>query len=174
MISDEALAALHGVEDGARYNTLHSTARELINAGLACDDWGYLGLTESGRSFLRRGKFDYRKIAINCDDMSDLSVHAMQIPDAEIDRTAKTWWKNRAVDPMMSPQHVHAAEEPLELPPELPPEPLPIAETRRQEMLRAAGVASGATGVWVDEKWVEEFIRALDQPTGYLEASFPA
>jgi hypothetical protein len=28
--------------------------------------------------------------------------------------------------------------------------------------LRAAGVASGKTGVWVDEQWVMEFITALD------------
>jgi hypothetical protein len=34
-------------------------------------------------------------------------------------------------------------------------------------MLRAAGVASGITGVWVEDRWVEEFIRALD---GVLEA----
>jgi hypothetical protein len=55
--------------------------------------------------------------------------------------------------------------EPLVMLPEPPPQPLPIAESRRYEMLRAAGVASGKTGMWVDERWVEEFIRALDGPS---------
>jgi hypothetical protein len=171
MISVQAWMALRGLDDGARYNTTHTTARELIEAGLASDDWGHLSLTESGRSYLRRGKFVTR--SVNCEDeyVSDMSVHAMQIPRIEIDRMPKPFWRNHAVDPMMSPQHVQAAQQQSlqaalpqqqQLLPEPPPEPLPIAETRRQEMLRAAGVASGKTGVWVEYKWVEEFIRALD------------
>ena len=30
-----------------------------------------------------------------------------------------------------------------------------------QRALRAAGVASGVTGVWVDEKWVKAFVDAM-------------
>jgi len=60
MISAEALAALSGLEHGARYNTMHSIARELIEAGYACEDWGNLSMTEAGRIYLRKGKFNIR------------------------------------------------------------------------------------------------------------------
>jgi hypothetical protein len=176
MISDQATEALAQLESGARFNTMHSVARELIEAGYASNDWGYLGLTEAGRIYLRRGA---RRIHINSDDQScDLSVHQMQVPKAPIDRTPLPYWKNHAAvdrdgavvddDPMASPQHINkglqAKLADLELPPEAPPEPLPIAESRMQEMMRAAGVASGITGIWVEDRWVEEFIRALDAP----------
>jgi len=157
MISAEALAALGGLERGARYNLAHRVSRELINSGLAQPDWGHLGLTEAGRIYLRRGRFN---IAITGDDnVADMSVSLSS---------------RREIDPMAAPHRAHtrvdaAADEPeaepvihVELLPEAPPAPLPIAETRKQEMMRAAGVASGKTGVWVDEKWVEEFVRALD------------
>jgi len=147
MISAEALVALGAIDRGARYNTIHTTARELMGLGLACEDWGRLGITEAGRIFLRRGKFN---IAIDDDNISDLSAHNTSV---QIKR-----------DPMAAPHRVH--DEPLELLPEAEPTPLPVAETRMQEMLRAAGVASGKTGVWVDAKWLEEFARALDESHG--------
>ena len=153
MISAEALAALGGIEHGARYNTMHTTARELMAAGLACDDWGHLGLTEAGRIYLRRGRFNIR---IDGDSyISDMSITRTVIdPMAAPHRAVRP--PARADDPEAEPS-LH-----VELPPEAPPAPLPIAESRMQEMLRAAGVASGKTGVWPDEKWVEEFVRALD------------
>jgi hypothetical protein len=171
MISAEALAALSGLEHGARYNTMHSIARELIEAGFACEDWGNLGITESGRSYLRRGKFH---IAITSDEhVSELSVHHMQIPDAPIDRRPSKFWKNHAVKDLTQPHRGRgewdpqpdtspAARKPIELVEEAPSEPLPAATDRMQEMLRAAGVASGITGVWPDERWVLEFVKALD------------
>jgi hypothetical protein len=171
MISAEALAALSGLEHGARYNTMHSIARELIEAGYACEDWGNLSMTEAGRIYLRKGKFNIR---ITGDDhVSDMSVHHMQIPDRPIDRRPSKFWKNHAAQDLQQPHHsrgdwdpqldtTSAARKPIELVEEAPAEPLPIAETRRQEMMRAAGVASGITGVWVEDRWVEEFIRALD------------
>ena len=167
MISAEALAALGAIEHGARYNIMHTTARELMAAGYASDDWGHLGITEAGRTFLRRGQF---RIAITSDDQ----VCEMSVQQTSIDRTPSKFWTKRAIDPMASPQHVMrngdvvdgdddvASTRPLELVPEAPPEPLPIAESRRQEMMRAAGVASGVTGIWPEEKWVIAFIEALD------------
>jgi hypothetical protein len=167
MISAEALAALSGLEHGARYNTMHSIARELIEAGYACEDWGNLGITESGRSYLRRGQF---RIKISGDEQAcDLSVHQMQIPDAPISRKPLPFWtkdsparpRNRGEwDP--APDTTGAAKKPLELVEEAPSEPLPAASSRMQAMLRAAGVASGITGVWPDERWVLEFVKALD------------
>jgi len=194
MISAEALSALAGLEHGARYNSIHTVARELRDLGYAYDDWGTLAMSELGRRFLRRGKFH---IAVTSDegvhDMS-ASVHMMQIPEgASIDRTPKQWWRNRmqerasgAVinDPMASPQHVynrHPVNDcqdeqtvtpslPVQLLPEEPPTPLPVATSRMQEMLRAAGVASGITGTWVDAAWLTEFVRALDEGGVFSEA----
>jgi hypothetical protein len=176
MISAEALAALSGIENGAHYNALHTTARELIAAGYACDNWGQLDLTEAGRIYLRRGQF---RIAITSDEqVCDLSVHMMDVPKVPIDRRPSKFWKNHAavdleqphrsrgdydtIDPMTAPHRARKAAEPLELVPEAPPEPLPVAESQLQKMMRAAGVASGKTGVWVKDEWVEEFIRALE------------
>lgn len=161
MISAEALVALGQLEGGARYNTLHSVARELMAAGLAGDDWGHLSLTEQGRIYLRRGRFN---IAITSDEQ------ACDLSKLSIDRTPSARWKGHALDdgerasgdPMAAP---HLINKPLELIAEAPPEPLPIAQSRKQEMMRAAGVASGVTGVWVEEAWVEAFIRALDMVT---------
>jgi hypothetical protein len=178
MLSADAMHALRSLEDGARFNTMHSTARELLGAGLAYDDWGNLAISEGGRRLLRSG---VRRIEIHSDEQAcDMSrVHMMQIPkDAQIDRTPNGWWINSAtdrakvaaIDPMMSPQHVFKHQIVENTPvvfKEPPAEPLPIAESRKQEMLRAAGVASGITGVWPDERWVNEFVRALD---GVLEA----
>lgn len=151
MISPEALAALSSIEHGAQFNTLHSTARELMDLGFACDDWGKLGLTEHGRRYLRRGVFNF---TISGDEnVSDLAVHR-SVPRVD-------------VDPMAAPHLAHSASAPvaIDLLAELPAGPLPVAETRMQEMLRAAGVASGITGVWVDAKWLEEFARALEPVT---------
>ncbi|RPH73902.1 hypothetical protein EHM76_04645 [bacterium] len=82
---------------------------------------------------------------------------------------------------MASPQHVPQDITPdvdeagcvvIEVAPEAPPTPtpLPIAENRMQEMLRAAGVASGKTGVWVEAAWLSEFVRALDEGGVFSEA----
>jgi hypothetical protein len=152
MISPEALAALSSIEHGAQFNTLHSTARELMDLGFACDDWGKLGLTEAGRVYLRRGKFSFS--IISDENVCDLTVHR-SVPHGVV------------VDPMAAPHLAHSASAPvaIDLLAELPAGPLPVAETRMQEMLRAAGVASGITGVWVDAEWLEEFARALEPAT---------
>lgn len=160
MISAQAVEALDRLEHGARFNTMHTTARELIDAGLAQEDWGALALTEAGRIYLRRGVIG---IHINNEQVSDMGGHSIPI---------------RRIDPMMSPQHVQrerrvhvlrneadedvGSAKPLKLIEEAPVQPLPVAETRKQEMLRAAGVASGKTGVWVEEAWVLAFVEALD------------
>jgi hypothetical protein len=170
IVSEEALAALAGLEHGAQYNIMHSTARELMDAGLACNDWGHLGMTEAGRLYLRRGA---RNIPINNDDdqVYDMSVHMMQVPKAPIDRRPSKFWKNNTAeyrgrgdfDPTVALDTTAVATRPLELVEEEPAAPLPIAETRRQAMMRAAGEASGATGIWPDEAWVIAFIDALDK-----------
>jgi hypothetical protein len=170
MVSAEALAALHALEEGAHYNTLHSVARELMEAGYAFDSWGELGMTEAGRIYLRRGH--RRNIPISSDDehVYDMSVHMMQVPKVPIDRRPSKFWKNSAphhvdrgdYDPTVALDTTAVATRPLELIDEAPAQPLPAAESQLQKMLRAAGVASGKTGVWVKDEWVEEFFNALD------------
>ena len=161
MISAEALAALGGLERGARYNLSHRTARELIDSGLAQPDWGHLGLTEAGSHLSAPRQVQHRDHQRR--HLLDLSVHTMQIPpDAAIDRTPKGFWKNphavaRATAQSSIRWHrrstftrtrartirTKSRRSSSTLPPEAPAEPLPIAESRMQEMLRAAGVAIG-------------------------------
>ena len=144
VVSAEALAALGALEHGARFNVMHTVARELMGAGLACEEWGHLGITENGRRYLRKGRFT---VAVtNDDNVSDI----YNIDISNIDRMAAPHLINKKAEPLI-----------LE---EAPSPPLPIAETRLQEMQRAAGVASGATNEWPSAKWIEEFIRALDAP----------
>ena len=81
MISAEALAALGGLEHGARYNTICVTARELIGAGLASDDWGQLRITETGRVYLRRGKFHMRVDSDTVADLADMADMSAQVTD---------------------------------------------------------------------------------------------
>lgn len=121
MISAEALAALGGLEHGARYNTICVTARELIGAGLASDDWGQLRITETGRIYLRRGKFNMR---IDSDDVSDL---AMQVT---VRRSSDHSLVEIDNDPMAAPHRAgrqikKAPPVQLELLPEAPAEPQP-------------------------------------------------
>ena len=127
VVSAEALAALGALEHGARLNTMHTVARELMGAGLACEEWGHLGITENGRRYLRKGKFT---VAINTDD------NVCDICNIDISNKSIAWPRRTA--------SLNKKAEPLILE-EAPSPPLPIAETRMQEMQRAAGVASGAT-----------------------------
>jgi hypothetical protein len=127
---------LQKLAEGGRFNVLHSTARQLIAQGLAREEWGKLVITEAGRIALRpRSSF-----TVVSEHVTDLNF-GCQLSD----------------DPMSNPQ-----AEPFELLEEAPPEPLPPPTDRMQQALRAAGVASGKTGVWVDDKWVAAFIAELD------------
>ena len=154
MISAEALAALGGLERGARYNLSHRVARELLNAGLAQPDWGHLGLSEAGRIYLRRGRFN---IAITSDDnVSDMSIA-------------------HRIDPMAAPHrariHVDAVGGRSD--------GRAVAACRAaaggagravadRDRSDAADAARGRGGVGQDRRvgggrWVEEFVRALDE-----------
>ncbi|RPI43067.1 MAG: hypothetical protein EHM67_05735 [Hyphomicrobiaceae bacterium] len=137
------LVLLQKLSEGGRFNVLHSTARSLIAEGLAREEFGRLVITETGRLALRAR----RSLYVIDDHVGDLNFAC-----------------HLSGDPMSNPQ-----AEPFELLPEAPmplpapPEPLlEPTDDRKQLALRAAGVASGKTGVWVDEQWLMEFITALD------------
>jgi len=152
MISAEAHAALMMLDQGARFNTLHTTARELMTEGLALEDWGYLAITETGRKWLRKAK--------------TTTFHSLDEYVANIDSQPR-----RVVDPMAAP---HLAEVEIQLDQstgsadvasieiaEEAPIVIVASNAPRDRALRAAGVASGVTGVWVDAVWIDEFVKAL-------------
>jgi len=146
MVSAEALAALAALEQGATFNTTHTIARELMAASLAFEDFGRLQITEQGRVYLRRSN-THRTFIPAAEGVSDLSQH-------------------RAIDPMANPMSTPV--------PDLTEAQLKgLAELKvdtglagltgvRARAMRAAGAASGKTGIWVEQIWVEEFINALE------------
>jgi hypothetical protein len=143
------LAALEGLDRGVAFNTTHTVARELIAMGYAFSEWGRLAITEAGRIALRRpAQQSFRIIDEHVADLSD-EPHIVE-----------------EIDPMTAPHLVHSSNSKLErtaivLVEEEPYEPLPPANDDIQRALRAAGVASGITGVWVEDKWVHAFIEAF-------------
>ena len=144
-LSVDGMKALMLLEEGARLNCVSRAARELIALGLAEPGWADdLVISEAGRRRARRG--------VRSEHVADLSLSTSMNPN---------------VDPMASPQ----PDEPFELAPERANSDITesyagnvISELQRAQ--RAAGVASGVTGVWVDEKWVEAFVDAWVKELG--------
>jgi hypothetical protein len=150
-LSVDGMKALMLLEEGARLNCVSRVARELIALGLAVPGWSDdLDITEAGRQRARRG--------VRSEHVADLSLATSMNPN---------------VDPMASPQ----GGEPFELAPEAPSEIQNVVSdiqesggsdiiSELQRAQRAAGVASGMTGVWVDEKWVKAFVEAWVEELG--------
>ena len=150
MLSDRAFMALSDLDNGARLNSVHSVARELIAAELAIDEWGYLRLTEQGRK-AARAKVTRQHI-ISDDNIADLSyrIDPMANPTA-------------AAAQMATPP---AAMEPLPPPPPpIAPAPAPVlavepTSDQRVRATRCAGIATGKTGIEVQTSWVLAFLAA--------------
>ena len=141
--------ALKDLDDGARLNSVHSVARELIAAGLCIDEWGYLRLTEAGRQ-IGRGKLP-RSLQIQDSNVADLSYRIDPMANPEV---ARAQMSTPPSMPMDSPTaNIPSPNQP---PPRLAIEPAADDYTRG---LRAAGVATGQTGVEVSAKWVEAFVK---------------
>jgi hypothetical protein len=152
VLTAEELAALDGLDRGARYNVTHSIARDLVAKGLALDNWGWLGLTETGRRVLRHHNYtlntDHRILrthVLDDDQIADISAQAAKLTD----------------DPFAAPHRAGLERTAIVLVEEEPYEPLPPASDDIQRAVRAAGVASGITGVWVEDKWVHAFVEAF-------------
>jgi hypothetical protein len=152
MLSDRAFMALADLDHGARLNSIHSVARELIHAGLAIDEWGYLRLTEAGRQ-VGRGKLP-RSLQIEDGNIADLSYR---------------------IDPMSNPvvapeQIAHPPTTPAPAAAVITPDPeirqaLTPAGDEYTRALRAAGIATGLTGTEWDAKWVQIFVEAFVNQT---------
>jgi hypothetical protein len=137
MLTDHQRLVLDQLDHGAYFNVLHTEARELIAAGLAREDFGYLAITEAGRRAIRQPTAHTHRI---------ISEHVADLGNATY-----------VGDPMANPQERYvlpdiAPEEPRELPP---------AKDELERALRAAGEASGKTGVWPETEWVHAFVGAF-------------
>jgi len=147
-LSDQAFEALSRLEHGARMNVMNTAARELIAAGLASDDWGSLRLTEAGRRRIR-GQHNFY---IDDDNVANLFAtpavsHVGLVIEPEEARPG--------VPPVKPPRVKPGTPLPQPLPPALEPG---VDDITRG--FRAAGVATGTTGIEVDPRWVDAFVRA--------------
>ena len=142
MLSDQAYEILSKLEAGSFIGTHNEATGELIAAGLACDDWGKLAVTEAGRR-VARGHVLSRAFAPDDDYYSDM------------------WMSNpqRTAPP---PRHNDETLKKIlvEIEREEPPAPLAAAPDALTRAMRCAGIATGETGVEVDVKWVQSFIAA--------------
>ena len=135
------------LENGARLNSVHSVARELMAAEVAIDNFGYLQITEFGRK-VARAKFRDRLI-ISDENVADLSYR---------------------IDPMANPAEAMTTPPPAavefafpEPPPEAPEVQKTIIEPTSDKYIlamRCAGVATGESGVEVPTAWVLAFLGA--------------
>jgi hypothetical protein len=146
-LSEQAVAALHELEDGWKMNCTHTIARELIAAGLAYNEFGYLALTDSGRRAARRAPSRRVMFEAEGDQMAEIYIRE----DSKITQPS-------LFDPPLQPSP----------PPVIRPTPLPSSELdppacERERVMRAAGVATGVTGIEPDVAWVLALIDALSQ-----------
>jgi len=148
MLSDQAYEALGRIDAGAVLNPIHTTSRELINAGLACADWGRLRLTEAGRRVVR-GRRMAHHFAADDESTADLWLHQDPFSPPLVSHpiAAATSRQEPVYDVGMNqPQY----DEPAAVP----------SIDDHTKALRCAGVATGVTGHEPDTAWVVAFIEA--------------
>jgi len=179
-ITPEAFQALQALHDGARYNIMHTIARELIDAGLAHSGFGVLEITEAGRIWVRRGVTPRSYIT---DDPNVANLGPQNIPKKitsddleQLDRVARSREATNVSNPPIANMGLDTSR-PVEkidmvLPPEAPPEPEvmpPPPQTTTGELawsrdraVRAAGAASGQTDHWPPPGWLTVFMEAYE------------
>lgn len=170
MLSEQASSALVDLDNGARMNCIHTVARELIAAGMAFDGWGKLEITEMGRRAarsLRSFTTDNPNIA-NMGDMNQpmfetpLNSHQIPDPDFVLAPIAPLAVRENVV--ISRTPDPDAADMVDRNKPTLAPqlEKLGLAWSR-ERATRAAGLANGEVGIWVDERWVSAFLDAYER-----------
>jgi hypothetical protein len=180
-ITPEAFQALQALHDGARYNIMHTVARELIDAGLAHAGFGILEITEAGRIWVRRGVQPVATRSYIVDDVNvanleqverlDLASQATNVNSPptssaplQRDDSAQSGWHPPLVLPPEAPMDetssyiVHQAKE------HLPPAPMTDTTLAwsRDRAVRAAGAASGQTDHWPPPNWLTTFMDAYE------------
>jgi hypothetical protein len=143
-LTEEADAALAALDQGAVMNCMHTTARELIAAGLAFDGWGKLEITESGRRTVRSGDM-VRSFVVDDPNIANLHVES---------RRGGEMFELAPIAPEIA--GTGDLNEPMRTVSEVS---LPWS---RQRAIQAAGLANGSTGIWVDQRWVAAFLDAYE------------
>ena len=146
-LSEQALSALIELDNGAKFNAIHTTSRELIAAGYAFDGWGYLEITERGRRKARER--NYRNFAIDDEQIHNMATQII----ADVDR-ARAAAPDLPEDPI---KHLDA-DDLVELARAAPKIEHVGRLWSRDRAIKAAGVANGKTGTWVDASWVKAFM----------------
>lgn len=149
-LTPHALSALVQIDNGARLNVLSVVSRELIEAGMAFDDFGRLEITEAGRHQLRRDRFRmFDAVGDHVANMGDMNQPMWHTP------VNSHPLRTRDQDPP-GDDHLDASI-------------LPDLENLRRDLSwdrsrvrAAAGAANGACGIWVEPAWVEAFIKAFE------------
>jgi hypothetical protein len=152
-ITPEAFQALQALHDGARFNIMHTIARELIDAGLAHSGFGILEITEAGRIWVRRGVQPVARTYIT----DDPNIHNLAVEKIDTN--------------VLPTRNVSPPEDTFALPPEPPPQPetMPPAPMQngtlawsRDRAIAAAGAASGQTDHWPPPAWILAFMEAYE------------
>lgn len=150
MLSQEAELALARLADGAVMNPIHTTARELIDAGLAMNDWGRLALTEEGRIRTRAWSgLPLRQYVIADLDYANLSAHVNPMGLGPERPAADIGFVPSAADFKAA----HAEVESATVRP----------ASYYDRAIAAAGTASGKTGEWPTSEWVHAFMDAFGE-----------
>jgi hypothetical protein len=180
MLSKQAIAALVELEAGAKMNCLHTVARELIAEGLAFDGWGQLEITEAGRRAARSAPEltlqRYRNFGV--DDPNYANLHggetAFETPGdshpAPIDaETALNALPRVSVAEGFARRSGHATPDPdaadqvdRNKPTLKPAIEMAGVAWSRERAVKAAGVANGVVGTWVDQQWIQAFLLAYE------------
>jgi hypothetical protein len=150
MLSDQAYEALGKIDSGYTMNPIHTVSRELINAGLACNDWGRLALTESGRRVVRGARSIRSRYTMANYPPEDANV-------TELIHHQDPFTTPKVSHPLHYPEPADQYDPPAATETVLLEEPNPDRYTLA---LRCAGVATGKTGIEVDAAWAIAFIEA--------------
>jgi hypothetical protein len=165
-LSAAATETLAELDAGRHFNVFHTVSRELIDAGMAFDGWGRLEITEEGRR-AARGLKQWARFLVddpNISNMGDMNEPRPALSELEI--AAMCGGENAGKLVEVAPEQLKTVQSREQL---LNPGILPDLENRRRDQvwsraraLRAAGVANGSAGTWVDPKWVAAFLEAYE------------
>jgi hypothetical protein len=143
-LSAAATETLAELDAGRHFNVFHTVSRELIDAGMAFDGWGRLEITEEGRR-AARGLKQWARFLVddpnisNMGDLNETRTITNRTPDPDVTDLVE---RNR---PTLEKELQRADQ-----------------VWSRARALRAAGVANGSAGTWVDPKWVAAFLEAYE------------
>jgi hypothetical protein len=173
MLTKEAHETLELLGQGAKFNCLSVTSRELISAGLAFDGWGYLEISEAGRRVLRREGSTMSHFAVDSPNISNMGdrnepmkvrdlAHYDSLREAPPEPVTMNVESNRGGRTFELSDRQEADQVDRNQPTLKPAIEMAGVAWSRKRAIAAAGVANGAVGVWVDQRWVQAFLLAYE------------